>query len=286
MGRWFPGGLAGLILIAVTISIVPRSHAQELKFGVVTVVGEPETRAEFEPLATYLSSAIGRMVRLYVARDYGDLRAQMEVGAVDIGSFSPSAYVDAAREGKVRVIAQSILGGSATYHGIIIKRFDSGINNLADLEGKRFAFVDLHSASGYVYPRALLADRGIDPARYFKETIFVGTHEKVIAAVLLGPAHAGATCEAAVTLAKAKGLATFDLEVLATTEPIPHDAIAVRTGLEDIVASKIQMALVEMGKSSAARQMIAGSPRKLTGYVPAADNLYDVVRRVEKLGGR
>src|SRR6266481_190899 len=109
MGRWFPGGLAGLILIAITISIVPRSHAQELKFGVATVVGEPETRAEFEPLTTYLSSVIGRMVRLYVARDYGDLRAQMEVGAVDIGSFSPSAYVDAAREGKVRVIAQSIL---------------------------------------------------------------------------------------------------------------------------------------------------------------------------------
>jgi len=40
----------------------------------------------------------------------------------DIGSFSPFAYVDAARGGKIRIIAQSIIEGSATYRGIIVTR--------------------------------------------------------------------------------------------------------------------------------------------------------------------
>src|SRR5262249_15792127 len=149
------------------------------------------------------------------------------------------AYVEAARGGKIRVIAQSVLGGSTTYRGLVIKRFDSGINSLADLEGKRVAFVDRKSASGYLYPRALLVGKGINPERSFKETIFAGSHERVIAAVLLGPAHAGATCAGAVEAAKFKGLPTFDLKILAETDPIPHDAIAVRADLDEALAKRI-----------------------------------------------
>src|SRR5437879_9112274 len=165
---------------------------RELKFGFTPVLSEPEMRAEFEPLMGYLSDSIGRKVTLYIAKDYGDLRTQMENGSVDIGSFSPFAYVDAVRGGKIRIIAQSIIEGSATYRGIIVARKDSGIKSIADLKGKRFAFVDPKSASGYVYPRAMLIEKGIDPETYFKETMFAGNHDKVIAAVLDGRADAGA----------------------------------------------------------------------------------------------
>jgi len=239
-----------------------------------------------EPLLAYLSGALGRTIRLYIARDDGDLRAQMEAGALDVGNFSPSGYVEGARGGKIRVIAQSILDGSATYRVVIIKRFDSGIEKLTDLEGRRFAFVDSKSAPGYVYPRALLIEKGITAERSFKETIFAGSHEKVIAAVLLGQVAAGATYEGAVAMAKARGFPTFDLEVLATTDPIPHDAIAVRAGLEEELVKGIQTALVELNRSPAGRQAIARNGRKLTGYAAANDSLYDVVRRAEKSVGK
>jgi ABC-type phosphate/phosphonate transport system substrate-binding protein len=100
---------------------------RDLSFGFTPVLSEAEMRAEFEPLMSYLSEALGRKVTLYIAKNYGDLRTQMEAGAVDIGSFSPFAYVDATRGGKIRIIAQSILDGSATYRGLIIARKDSGL---------------------------------------------------------------------------------------------------------------------------------------------------------------
>jgi ABC-type phosphate/phosphonate transport system substrate-binding protein len=81
--------------------------AQELKFGFTPVLSEAEMRAEFDPLMAYLSDAIGQKATLYIAKDYGDLRTQMEAGLVHIGSFSPFAYVDAARGGRIRIIAQS-----------------------------------------------------------------------------------------------------------------------------------------------------------------------------------
>src|SRR6266478_6596142 len=274
-------------LLAVLFSglFANSAPAQELKFGFTPVLSEPEMRTEFEPLMNYLSESIGKKVTLYIAKDYGDLRTQMEAGAVDIGSFSPFAYVDAARGGRIRIIAQSIIGGTATYRGIIVASKDSGLKTVADLQGKRFAFVDPKSASGYVYPRAMLIGKGLDPKSYFGETTFAGDHNKVIAAVLEGRVDAGAIYEGALAVAKANGVATENLVTLASTDPIPHDAIAVSTALDVALVKKIQRALVDMDKSEAGRRVIANSKKKLTGHVVAEDSLFDVVRRTAKTAG-
>ena len=256
-----------------------------MRFGFTPVLGQSQTRAEFEPLMAYLSDAIGQRVVLYVAADYGDLRTQMESGAVDIGSFSPFAYVDAARGGKVRIIAQSLIEGSGTYRGIIVARKDSGLRSLADLAGRRFAFVDPKSASGYVYPRAMLLEKGIRPETGLAEIIFAGDHNKVIAAVLARRVEAGATYDGAIGVAKAAGARTEDLAVLASTDPIPHDAIAVRSGLDEGLARKIQAALVDLERTKAGRSVIAGSKKGLTGFAVAVDSLYEPVRRTARAAG-
>ena len=251
-----------MALLACLIAFAGLVHAQqdgELRFGFTPVLSQAEMRGEFEPRMTYLSDAIGRRVVLYIAKDYGDLRTQMESGQVDIGSFSPFAYVDAQRGGKIRIIAQSILDRAATYRGLIVARKDGGIKSVADLEGKRFAFVDPKSASGYVYPRAMLIEKGVNPERYFKETTFAGSHDNVIAAVLDGRVDAGAIYDGALGVAQAKGIATDVLVTLSTTDPIPHDAIAVRTGMDEALARKIQVALVDLDKTEAGRRVIAQS---------------------------
>ncbi len=279
------GSLFGSLLLAGLLAGLSAAQAQELKFGFTPVLSEAEMRAEFEPLMAYLSDAIGRKVVLYIAKNYGDLRTQMESGAVDIGSFSPFAYVDAARGGKIRIIAQSILDHSATYRGLVIARKDSRLKSVTDLEGKRFAFVDPKSASGYVYPRAMLIEKGMDPERFFKETVFAGGHDKVIAAVLEGRVDAGAIYDGALGVAKQKGVAVENLVTLASTDPIPHDAIAVRIGMDEALVKKIQTALLALDKSEAGRRAIANSKKKLTGHVIAEDSLFDVVRRTAKIAG-
>jgi phosphate/phosphite/phosphonate ABC transporter binding protein len=275
-----------LILIAFVAGFAPHAAtARDLKFGFTPVLGQEAERAEFEPLTTYLSDAIGEKVILYIAKDYGDLRTQMEAGTVDIGSFSPFAYVDAAHGEKIRIIAQSIIDGSATYRGLIVARKDSGLKALSDLQGKRFAFVDPKSASGYVYPRAMLMEKGINPDSFFKETIFAGDHNKVIAAVLQGKVDAGATYDNALGIAKTAGVPSDNLAIIARTDPIPHDAIAVRAGLDDALTKRIQTALVNLDKTDAGRRVIANSKKKLSGHIIAQDSTFDVVRRTAKSAG-
>jgi len=282
--------ILGAFLAGLTISayaqLVSPPIPQDLKFGFTPVLSEPEMRAEFEPLMNYLSEAIGQKVTLYIAKDYGDLRTQMENGRVDIGSFSPFAYVDAARGGKIHIIAQSIIEGSATYRGIIVVRKDSKLKSIAELKGKRFAFVDPKSASGYIYPRAMLIEKGINPETFFKETIFAGSHDKVITAVLEGRVDAGAIYDGALGVAKRSGVSVDGLLTVASSDPIPHDAIAVRIGMNKDLRKRIQLALINLDKSEAGRRVIARSKKKLTGHVVAQDSLFDVVRRTAKIAGK
>lgn len=283
MKRWF-----WALSIAGVLSVVFLSSSKassELKFGYTPFLGEAEMRAEFQPLMEYLSDRVGTKVVLYVAKNYGDLRTQMEAGAVDIGSFSPAAYVDAAAGGKIKIIAQSIIGGSAFYKGLIIARRESGIRSLSDLRNRRFAFVDPKSASGYVYPRAMLVEKGLDPDNLFASTTFAGTHDKVIRAVLEGGADAGAIFEDALRIEKGKGQPTERLTVVASTEPIPHDAIAVRPDLDPELTTKIQRALTSMAEDPRGREVIARSTKKLSGHVISDDSKFDVVRRTAKIAG-
>ncbi len=261
------------------------AQAGELKFGFTPVLSESEMREEFQPLMEYMTQTTGIEITLYIAKNYGDLREQMEAEKVDIGSFSPFAYVDAATGGKIKIIAQSILDHSAFYKGLIITRKDSGIKALSDLQGKRFAFVDPKSASGYVYPRAMLIEKGFDPDRFFKEIVFAGGHDRVIATVLDGKVEAGAIYDGALSIAKGKGLKTEELMTIASTEPIPHDAIVVKSDLDDGTTQKIQKALIDLEKSEDGKKVIAKSKKKLTGHILADDKTFDVVRRTAKIAG-
>lgn len=261
------------------------AQAVELKFGFTPVFSEAEMREEFQPLMDYMTKSTGIKVILYIAKSYGDLRDQMEAGKVDIGSFSPFAYVDAVTGGKIKIIAQSILDYSAFYKGLIITRKDSGITGLADLKGKRFAFVDPKSASGYVYPRAMLIEKGFDPDKFFEETVFSGGHDRVILAVLEGKVEAGAIYDGALAIAKGKGLKTEDLITIASTDPIPHDAIVVRSEMDDVTSKEIQKTLIDLEKTEEGKKAIANSKKKLTGHILADDKTFDVVRRTAKIAG-
>ena len=206
-------------------------------------------------------------------------RLRVGAGSVNFASFGVTVAENPSSVGA------GAGGISATYRGIIITRKGSGLKSIADLKGKRFAFVNPKSASGYVYPRAMLIEKGINPETFFSEKIFAGSHDKVIAAVLEDRVDGGAIYDGALGVAQRSGVSTSNLITLASSDPIPHDAIAVRIGIDSALAKKIQLALINLDKSDAGRRVIAGSKKKLTGHVIAQDSLFDVVRRTAKIAG-
>lgn len=274
--------------IGILVWLVAAGTAQAgsvLHFGITPVLGSSTMHEDFDPLADYLGHALGRTVALEVAQNYGELQTLMERGEVDVGSFSPFAYVEAARGRRVRIIAQSLIDGVAWYRGIIVVRRDSGIGGIGDLRGKRFAYVDPQSASGYVYPRAILVERGVSPGHFFGSTFFAGDHSRVIAAVLQGRADGGATYDNALRIAEAAGQPADRLKVILQTDPIPHDAIAVRAGLDPELVQRILAALLSLNRTAEGHRVIALNKKGLSGFAAADDATFDVVRRVARTAG-
>ena len=84
---------------------------------------------------------------------------------LDVAWLAPFAYVLAHQKFGADVILSSVRSGSKTYRAQVIVPVDSPIKDVKELRGKKFAFVDSASASGFLYPSALLKDNGIDPKR-------------------------------------------------------------------------------------------------------------------------
>jgi ABC-type phosphate/phosphonate transport system substrate-binding protein len=114
----------------------------------------------------------------------------------------------------------------------------------------------------------------MDPETMFSKTSFLGNHDNVIKAVLAGEIDAGATFNEAFEKAASSGMDTQNLEIIAKTEDIPKDALAVRPGMSEELIAKIQKAFVDFNNYQ-------GIETKVQGFVESSDKDYDVIRSVQ-----
>ena len=249
---------------------------EEFWVGFTPFAAPEHIRKTYGVAAEALARRLGRKVRVFVSSDYDALGDWVREGVLDLAWFSPLAYVVAAERVPMQVLAIPRVKGHPSYRGLLLARKDRGIRDLGDLKGKVFAFVDPTSGSGYLYPRVLLQQRGFDPETFFGEVRFLGSHDRVIRAVLAGEVDGGASYTDAWDGA-AKVLDLSPLQILAQTEEIPKDALAVRRETPPEAAELLRQALLDLTPTDPAA---GGALRELgiDGFVPGEDRLYDVLR--------
>lgn len=243
--------------------------------------------ANARPLAEALGETTGLHFEVSVPTSYTTVIEAMGAGKVDVGWLAPFAYVLARDKHGVDVILTTIRQGSKTYRSQIIARTDSGISSLDDLKGKRFAFVDFASASGFLFPNALLVSRGIDYRTYFSETLNAGGHDKVVIAVYNRQVDAGATFGSSVeggAPTDARTLVTSTIpdvlervRPIAVTDPIPNDTVSVRKGLEQDLVGRIRQGLLSLAATETGEQLLRDL-YNVNGLAEASDRDYDPIR--------
>lgn len=117
----------------------------------------------------------------------------------DIGFFSPFAYVKAKTAiPELQYLVSSYARDRSgrlkdSYRGVIITKKTYPFKSLEELSGRRFAFTDYTSTSGYLFPLHLLKSRGIDPNRFFSKVFMLKKHDRITAALAENLIEAGAT---------------------------------------------------------------------------------------------
>jgi phosphonate transport system substrate-binding protein len=208
---------------------------------------------------------------------------KVEVAAINTFSYL-MAHAKYGAEARLRIVRE---GNETTYKGQFITRFDSGINNIDDINGKSMAYVDPSSTSGYILPKALLDDRGIKPS----ESVFAMRHDNVVIMVYQGQVKAGATyyappntktgkiMDARMRVAQQYPDIAQKVKIIGFTQDIPNDPWVFRKDMSEVMKEKITNALIKYVNTPAGLKALF-EIYDITGLIPSNDSDYDGLRKL------
>lgn len=138
-----------------------------------------------EVLASALNEATGLTFEVVVPTSYAATIEEMCASPADTMAFIPAfGYVLANDLCGVDVSFKAVRRGWGVYWTMLVVARDSDIQSIADLEGKKFAFPDAGSTSGYLVPTVMLKEAGVTVG----EELEAGGHPQAVRAVYTGEA--------------------------------------------------------------------------------------------------
>jgi phosphate/phosphite/phosphonate ABC transporter binding protein len=226
-----------------------------LSFGYVAPNATPNGRLDMATFWIEVGLASGLEIIVSECPSYEALTRAFIAGDIDFAWLPPIPLVALERRKGAVPLVTHHRDGSSHFHSVIVAHRSAGIKLPADLVGKRAAWVDQYSASGYVLPRIELAKLGIDPKTSFATERFYRSHTGAVRAVLERRADFAGTwigrdAEGVIVRAPWQDMIGGEaVRIVQTFGIIPSDTIAVRPSLAVSDAEKVRHALIATSKS-------------------------------------
>jgi phosphonate transport system substrate-binding protein len=273
--------LKALTCALFTVSTLNAASAAstELRVGLIPSEDAQSMIRASQEVMDQLAEKTGMTVRPFVANDYNGVIEALRAGKLDIAYLGPFSYVLASEVAGAEAFAVAVTKktGSSAYHSQLITHKDSGLDEVSDLKGRTFAFVDPSSTSGHLFPKAGLMNDGYDPDKHFSRVIFSGSHDASIMAVANGKVDGAAVADRILESAIAKGhVKREDIKVVWRSQAIPESPMVWRKDLDEATKQKVSSAMAEI------KDLPWGDQGVLNGFAPTDDAAYDVVRQTAK----
>lgn len=269
-----------VLFLVAALACGSAFSADTLRLGVGLFQPDKEKNdATYRPLAAYLSKKLGKPVELRTVDSWEGLAKSLANGETDIALMGPWGYVLANNQSGAQAVATILYDGKPEYYALMITHPRSGINGLADLKGRTFAFGDKGSTSGYLIPTHQFLKMGIpDPEKFFSKVLYT-KHQAIETQVTRGELDAGADYDRNRNAMIEQGLIrAADSKIIWTSAPLPNDAVAVSADLmkDKALVAQLQAALEQVGTELKASPGLL--PAHYTGFVKSDDKLYGSIR--------
>lgn len=209
----------------------------------------------------------------------------------DVASINTFGYILANDKYQAEAKLTVLRHGLATYQSQFITKVDSPIKTLKDFEGKKIAFVDPASTTGFLLPKKVLNDKGIKPS----QEIFAMKHDSVISMIYQGQADGGATFYSPPSggeIQDARRLVKTQypdvekkIRIVELSEHIPNDPIVFRKDLPEDVKKTIVEAFLKFVQTPEGKETFE-KVYGVTDLKAATDADYDSVRAMLKALGK
>ena len=236
-----------VLLVFLLISCGEKKEEKPLIMGLSPIANSEKLIEDTAPLHKMLGDEIGRPVEGFIATNYIGVVEALGTGTIDFALIPPFAYILANKKNGTEALLTSIgKHDEPGYYSVLIVRTDSGIEKVEDLKGKKVAFVDPSSTSGYIFPAVILKDHGIDIEKDITSQ-FAGGHDKALQLLVNGDVDAIGTYEDAITkFAKEFPEVTEKVKVLQKSDLIPGITLVVSSKVDDATKQKIKDAFLKV----------------------------------------
>ncbi|APW97317.1 phosphate-binding protein [Halobiforma lacisalsi AJ5] len=162
--RSFLKATGGVALTAAAAGCIGSTESDAVRFILNPAEEQTDIVEEYTPMAEYLEEETGATIDLIRAGSYVETLEALESDQADIADTSPTAVP--AGEGFADVIGMRTAFGGALYFSTISTTPDSGIDELADLEGEIMTTGARMSTSGTLAPTVMLSQAGLDVGNF------------------------------------------------------------------------------------------------------------------------
>jgi phosphonate transport system substrate-binding protein len=209
----------------------------------------------------------------------------------DIAAMNTFGYILAHEKYGAEARITVLRHGQSTYQAQFLAPANSKISKVEDFAGKKIAFVDPVSTSGYLLPLKMLKDKKVE----FKDSVFAGKHDNVVSMIYQGQVEGGATFyspphEGEIQDARRLVKTQYpDVEkkvkIVGLSDSIPNDPIIFRKDLPEEMKSRITEAFLSFVQTPEGQKAFE-KIYSVTSLKKAADSDYDSVREMLKSLGK
>ena len=247
---------------------------------------DPSIRA----IADYLAEKLRLPVTFADAPRWQDREILFDRGEAQLAWLCGLVYVEKRDAGApVDLLAAPVMDGPhyaarPVYFSDVVVRADSPIHTFADLSGRRWAYNNIGSHSGYNITRYHLATLGED-GNFFGRVVEAGAHQRSLAMILSGEIDAAAIDSTVLETELLRHPEIVgQIRRIERLGPSPIPPWVVRGEVPPTLADDIRHCFVEMHTEPAGAALLAQAQMRC--FAPVGDDDYDPIRRMAGLAKR
>jgi phosphonate transport system substrate-binding protein len=274
--------LTAVFLAALLAPSGARGAEPTLLIGISSTFSPAESSAYFRPLLTYLGKGLGRRVEMVQFSVSAETDAALERRDLDFAFVGTGSYVHDREKFGVELMAAPQLHGKPFYYAYVIVPAASPARSLGDLRGKRFAFTDPKSNTGWLVPTYLVGrEQKLTPETFFGTVSFTGSHDRSIDRVNAGAVD-GASVDSLVFdyVAGRFPPRVKNVRIVAKSIPFGTPPVVANRKANPRLRARIQAILLGMHSDPEGKRIL--DAMSVERFIVPQDSSYDTVREMEK----
>jgi phosphonate transport system substrate-binding protein len=236
------------------------------------------------PFIEHLEEVTGKDVQFFAVQSNSAEVEAMRSGRLHIGGFSTGPTPFAVNlAGAVPFALMGSDDGRFGYTLQVYTRKDSGIDEMADLKGKRVAHTAPTSNSGNLAPRALFPGLGVVPEKDY-EVVYSGSHDQSMLGVVAGDYDAAPVASEVVDRMAERDLYDpEDVKIVWESEPFPTTSYTYAHNLDPALVEKIKEAFFSFDFTGTA---LGEEFKGVSKFIPISyQKDWAVIREIQKANG-